>query len=185
MLFNNYLNLPATVSLPSLNLSYLYDASGRKLRKSNSVSGVVDYIDGIHYKPDGSIDFVQTEVGLALRNGTDYSYEYTLSDHLGNARYSFDIYGGTVRRVQQQDYYPFGKMNSGQYVFGEKNKYLYNGKELQEELGQLDYGARFYDPVIGRWNVPDPLAEKFYSVNPYNYTDNNPVNNIDPKGVLY
>lgn len=29
----------------------------------------------------------------------------------------------------------------------------------------------------------DPMAEKFYSANPYNYTDNNPVNNIDPNGM--
>jgi RHS repeat-associated protein len=102
---------------------------------------------------------------------------------LGNVRYSFDISGGMVRKIQEQDYYAFGKIKeSTQYVFGEKNKYLYNSKELQEELGQLDYGARFYDPVIGRWNVVDPLAEKFISVNPYNYTDNNPVNNIDPNG---
>ncbi|TKC54975.1 hypothetical protein FBD94_25625, partial [Pedobacter hiemivivus] len=184
----NYLNLPSTVSLPGSSLTYLYDASGRKLRKISSFAGTVDYIDGIHYKPDGSIDFVLTEVGLARRNGTDYNYEYTLADHLGNARYSFDISGGGVRRVQQQDYYPFGMIKeSGKYLFGEKNKYLYNGKELQEELdGQLDYGARFYDPVIGRWTTVDPSADEAdqESFSPYSYVFNNPVKNTDPDGRI-
>jgi len=184
----NYLNLPATAvrtTSTAVNLSYTYDATGNKLAK-NSSSTVRNYVNGIEYKPDGTtIDIIHTEEGIARNSGGTYSYEYNLSDHLGNVRATFKLsplppYGLEV--IQHDDYYAFGLRKTGS-PNSNTNKYLYNSKELQEELGQYDYGARFYDPVIGRWNVVDPLAEKMRRHSPYNYGFNNPIRFVDPDGM--
>ncbi|MEM1357972.1 MAG: RHS repeat-associated core domain-containing protein [Bacteroidota bacterium] len=62
--------------------------------------------------------------------------------------------------------------------------YRYNGKEYQDQLGLYDYGARWYDPAIARWNAVDPLADhpNLLSWSPYQYTYNNPIFYNDPTG---
>ena len=67
------------------------------------------------------------------------------------------------------------------------NKYLFNGKELQDDLGLnlYDFGARMYDPQIGRWHRNDPLSESYYSLGIYNFANNNPVMNVDLDGKSF
>lgn len=74
-------------------------------------------------------------------------------------------------------------------AFGSRYDYTYQGKEWQnnewasfggKKLELYDFGARMYDPVLGRWNVPDP-AEQY--ANPYLAMGNSPANQIDPDGT--
>jgi len=179
----NLLNLPQSIT-GAKTVTYVYDAAGNKLRKiSTTASNNTDYISGIQY--DGTttpaLSFIQTDEGRALVNGSSYNYEYNLGDNLGNVRVTFDSATGVARLVQQDDYYPFG-MEINSSFNSPKNEYLYNKKELQEELSEYDYGARFYDPVIGRWNVIDPLAEKSRRWSPYNYVMGNPIRLVDVDG---
>jgi RHS repeat-associated protein len=175
----NLLNLPATVTRTGGNITYTYDAAGNKLQK---VSGGItrEYIGDIEYN-NGTVELVKTEEGRATLSGSTYIYEYYLKDHLGNTRAAVKQ-DGTITQVQ--DYYAFGMdMNPGNaYTGNPLNNYKYNGKEKQAETGGYDYGARFYDPVIGRWGVVDADAEDFEHLSPYNYGENNPILMIDPDG---
>jgi RHS repeat-associated protein len=177
--------LPKGITKTGLSIAYLYDSQGNKLKQTSNVTGTAvttNYVNGIQYT-GSNIDFIQTEEGIARRNGASYSYEYNLSDHLGNARVTFHQYpavGGPLVILQKDDYFAFGKRSA---VQAGTNKYLYNGKELQEGLEMYDYGARFYDPVIGRWNVVDPYIETHFNLTPYNYVLNNPLSYIDPFGL--
>jgi RHS repeat-associated protein len=128
--------------------------------------------------------FIQTEDGRVFPYSTDSTnyYEYNLADHLGNNRIAFDNPNSAGVTVEQQDnYMPFG-LEIPQYVNTPKNESLYNGKELQEGFQLYDYGARFYDPVIGRFTTIDRFAEKYKSYSSYVYTLDNPIKTIDING---
>lgn len=181
----NHLNLPTNINANGAVITYTYDANGIKLKKLVTGGATVnnEYISGIHYEA-GVLKFLTTAEGRVVRNSaTDYSYQYTLEDHLGNGRVYFEVNASNVAvKKQETDYYAFG-LEIDRVVPSPKNLYLYNGKEKQEQEKLFDYGARFYDPVIARWNAVDPLAESYLAHSQYSYALNDPIGKLDPDGM--
>jgi len=146
--------------------------------------------------PEG---YVQTYSSTPMNYIGNWSYVYLLKDHLGNTRANLTSYylssntNKTYTASGQIDYYSFGMercLEGGTSGFSPTYNsgsipYLFGGKEIDRMngLNQYDFTGRWYDPTIGRWGTVDPLAELDYSVSPYAYCKNNPVNRIDPDGM--
>ncbi len=196
------------------SIEFLYDAAGTKLRKTVRTNGTVTYVQdylagGIEYRqngagskraesvfhPEGRYFNVNAEVSTTI----SWRREYNIKDHLGNTRVVItdrdadgvlDITGSAATNevLQEQHYYAFGLGFEGPWVQNDAasrdNKYLYNGKELNDDFGLNwnDYGARWYDAAVGRWGAVDPSAEQYYSLSPFVYAANNPISIIDPDG---
>ena len=143
-------------------------------------------------KSEKAVDSVAHEMLAVDLDITENGYLYTYVSNESN--WDVDVHfdqmmvmtsGTQPTIVQTEDYFPFGLTHT-QPLNDPTNKYLYNGKEIQDELGLgwYDYGARMYDPAIGRWHVIDPMSHMYYSYSPYNYTLNNPVLFVDPDGTI-
>jgi len=174
----NLLNLPQTLTisnpLGSATNSYTYAADGRKLK--TMIGGkTTDYCGNVIYE-NGVLKRILVEGGY-IEGGAYYFY---LADHLGNNRVVANASGTAV---QTNHYYPFG-MSFPEGIQTSPQPYKYNGKELDTDRGLnlYDYSARYMDPALGRFNTVDPMAEKYYSISPYGYCANNPINRIDING---
>jgi len=127
-------------------------------------------------------------------NGT-YKYFYYAKDHLGNNRAVFVLGAPTMFSPQQEiNYYPFGMpftvvLSPKDGLFPETQPYKFGGKEYDEMYGLNwhDFGARYYNGIVPMFMTMDPLCEKNYSVSPYAYCANNPINAVDRDGrvVIY
>ncbi len=194
----NHLNLPTKVTISNSegtgNISYIYDATGTKLKKiapSGSSLIETEYAGNYVYK-NAEIQFMSTTEGYATPEGSSYRYVYQYKDHLGNVRLSYTKNDtGTLEIIEESNYYPFGLTHKGYNgavsSLGNSTAQLlkFGGKEEQNELGLgwIDITARNYDPALGRWMNLDPLAEQMRRHSPYNYAFNNPIFFIDPDGM--
>ena len=163
-------------------VDYSYDALGNKWSKTSVIASTTTAT--LYYGPfiytGGTLTRLLTSEGYYIPSTGNYYYY--LRDHLGNNRITYHYSGSAPVIDQEVEYYPFGSMFAANNL--QNNLYLYNGKELNNEFFEnYDYGARFYDPQIGRWHSMDPLAESYRRWSPYNYAVNNPIRFIDPDGM--
>ena len=206
----NHLNLPAEIKFGTNGIDgrivYIYDANGVKLEKKaiQSVNGTSSlkttlYAGNFNYI-NNDLQFISHPEGYVEHFPSDtsrpFKYIYQYKDHLGNIRlsYSDNNNDGQISTVatnselrEEHNYYPYGLKHAGynNVVNGRKHKYMFGGKEYQDEkdLAWYDVSARNYDPALGRWMNIDPLAEQMRRHSPYNYAFDNPVFFIDPDGM--
>ncbi|MBY0425714.1 MAG: hypothetical protein K2Q22_08770, partial [Cytophagales bacterium] len=189
------------VSNPNIVTNFFYDHSGKMLVSYHTGNGhstyqLKFYAGGFHFLTteetpgESHATFFNTAEGyVKVNNDNTFDYVYQISDHLGSPRVFFHKKPSTNNEaeiLQAENYYALGLRhgggNSPVYISGEQQNILYSGKELYPEVGYIDYGARQYDPIVGRWWASDPSAEKYESFSPYAFCGANPVSNKEIDG---
>jgi len=180
-------NLPVHFTMASgTELIADYNADGQRILKETSSGAwsfyvkdgpqtlaVIDQNGFSHFNLVGNSTFGRyTDTGAR---------RYYISDHLGSTRAVVDNNGNVLETF---DYYPFGLLMPKRNTAGANTLEKFTGKERDTEGNlNLDYfGARYYDPAIGKFLAIDPLVEVYPGWTPYHYVLNNPISNIDPTG---
>ena len=113
-----------------------------------------------------------------VKNDTLYRF---ITDHLGSVRLVINAETGTI--AQKLVYDEFGNVllntNPGFQPFA------YAGGLYDSQTKLVRFGARDYDAVTGRWTAKDPVGFGGGDANIYVYCSNGPINNTDPKGLLF
>jgi RHS repeat-associated protein len=126
---------------------------------------------------DDTSRIAEIRVGDVFPTDINDSITYILEDQIGSSVMRLSI-SGTV--IDEEEYYPFGDSSLRTFTY---KRYRYVGKEKDAESGLYYYGARYYTAWTCRFISVDPLAGKYAQLSPYNYADNNPINDYDIDGM--
>jgi RHS repeat-associated protein len=169
-------------------ITYIIDGMGRRVGRQ--VNGTFDkkwlYRDGL--RPVAEVDsagvfthfvYADSQSGapdFLIRSGVLYRI---IKDHLGSVRLVVNASTGAI--AQSLEYDAFGRVlsetGSGFQPFG------FAGGLYDADTKLVRFGARDYDPGMGRWTNKDPIGFAGGDTNVYAYAGNDPVNTVDPNGL--
>ena len=161
----------------------MYDFQGARAWKStNAPASTTIYIGNIYEVTDGAPTEHIFAGNRRIATKTGSSTTYYHPDHLGGLNIAT---GGSGNVTETTFYYPYGetRVNTGSVDL----HYKFTGKEIDRESGLYYYGARYYDPVIGRFISADSIVQSPgdpQTLNRYSYASNNPLANINPQGTV-
>jgi RHS repeat-associated protein len=159
---------------------YTYDAGGRRVR-SWGAAGTTDYV----YSGFNVVDEIKGGAhekhvyagSMHIASVSSGTVEYFHVDHLGSTRLKTDASGNAI---YESNYEPYGP----EYGESGSEEFRYTGKQ-EDPTGLYYFGARYYDPVTGRFITRDSTFGDLsdpQSLNKYSYSKNNPHKYIDPDG---
>jgi RHS repeat-associated protein len=164
---------------------YLYDENGNRAVKIHYFTGGTnetvfyfgDYVTVVN--SSGVFNTIEYYAGdkLVAERKNDSTMSFYHPDHLGSTSLITNSTGGLVENTI---YEPFGSV----FLGGSKSRFDYTGKET-DDTGLQYFGARFYNPAIGKWTQADTLISNYYDpqgLNRYSFVLNNPYKYTDPDG---
>ena len=182
--FNNLVS----VTLPNLNkIDYVYDGLRRRIGKKLNGQLIRSYVYNgptqIVAQLNGEGKIIQRYVygekpnvpDLLIFSGKEYR---VISDHIGSPRLVVDVSTGKVE--QEIEFDEFGVImsrKSYELPFG------FAGGLHDQDTNLVHFGARDYDPEVGRWITKDPIGFGGGDTNLYGYVAGDPVNFVDPSGL--
>lgn len=115
------------------------------------------------------------EIGAAVAIEVKGNTYVPLHDHSGNLRVLVDPDSG--EKVESYSLSAFGEEGSSGI-----SPWRFSSKRVDEELGIIFFGRRYYDPELGSWLSPDPIGITDNS-HLYAYVQNNPLAHVDLYGL--
>lgn len=179
---------------------FTYDGNGQRVKAI--YNGETTYFVGGYFEQKGSEITKYYFAGgsrIAMRKYTvpvSMKVEYMLGDHLGSTSITTDTTG---EKISEMRYTPWGEVRSHWikpnlsttpayrlpiYSFTGQRSYMDDPSTTEiEGFGLMDYNARMYDPVTGRFTSADSIvAGGVQGYDRYNYVNNSPMVYTDPTG---
>ncbi|MBL7920510.1 MAG: VCBS repeat-containing protein [Bacteroidia bacterium] len=184
----------ASMSAPTVFTQYDYSGQDRvsKMVRTGLDYERTIYIDGIFeycilengstyeknyiHVMDNKSRIAEVRVGDVFPGDITDDVVFIIEDQIGSSVMRIDTSGDEIDR---EEYYPFGDSSLRTFTY---KRYRYVGKERDGESGLYYYGARYYAAWTCRFISVDPLADNYVHLTPYNYADNNPINDFDIDG---
>ncbi len=175
--------LTQVVTGGGVTTDYVYNGDGVRVKKV--ASGISTYYIGDSYvvSVNGQVTTASKYYSfgglrVAVKFGSTLYYLHV--DHLGSTSVATDTSGNPISK---QTYFAFGAMRTSERT--SPTDYGFSGQRFDASSALMYYGARYYDPVLGRFIQADtvvPGAGNPQNLNRYSYVNNNPVRYTDPSG---
>ena len=170
-------------------LTFIHDPFGRRIAKKVNGTTVEKYLWkdqstllAVYDRNDNLLQrYTYADARMPVSMTAGEATYFLLTDQVGTLRAVTDTTGAIVKRI---DYDSFGN------IIADSNPafnvpFGFAGGLHDRDTGLVRFGARDYDPAIGRFTAKDPIDFAGGDTNLYAYTMNDPVNWIDPLGLDY
>ncbi|WP_456442570.1 toxin TcdB middle/N-terminal domain-containing protein [Psychroserpens sp.] len=192
MTFDRRDMLERVVRDDGMEIEYSYDYRGRRIRKrihnpDGSTQDTIYLGESFEVSADGTtIKYISDPQGsatLVVRQNEDSQVLH--HDYLGNTILVRNLTTGDAHEIH---YLPYGEILNPSDAIGQ---ILFAAKRFDSETGLYYFRMRYYDPSIGRFISPDPIAIanaeegilRPLSLNPYVFVLDNPLRYTDSNGL--